>query len=125
MGCAVASDVAGARVAVLGGAGFIGSHLVDALLDRDAEHVAIVDTFFLGSERNLEASVAKHGDRLSIYREDAGDFAAMGEILRREEPEIVFNLATKALLYSFFNPVGACRVNLDIALSLAEHLRLG
>jgi UDP-glucose 4-epimerase len=46
-------------------------------------------------------------------------------VLDREQPDVVFNLATKALLYSFFNPPGACRVNLDIALALLEPLRAG
>ena len=62
---------------------------------------------------------------VTVYREDAGDLAAMRAVIEREQPDIVFNLATKALLYSFFNPSGACRVNLDIALALLELLRGG
>jgi UDP-glucose 4-epimerase len=113
------------RVLVTGGAGFIGGHLVDALLERGAERVVVVDTFFLGSEANLEAARAAHPDRLVVHREDAADLGAMAEICRQEQPDVVFNLATKALLYSFFNPAGACRVNLDIALTLCELQRAG
>ncbi len=108
-----------------GGAGFIGSHLVDALLDRGAQRVAVVDTFFLGREGNLAAARARHGDALGVYREDAGDLGAMSEICRVERPDVVFNLATKALLYSFFNPSGAFRVNVEVATTLAELLRRG
>jgi UDP-glucose 4-epimerase len=110
---------------VTGGAGFIGSHLVDSLLARGASRVVVVDNFFLGDSNNLAAALAEHGDALVVYREDAADPAAMAEIVRREQPDVVFNLATKALLYSFFNPSGACRVNLDIALTLCELLRDG
>ncbi|KAF0225591.1 MAG: putative UDP-glucose [Rhodospirillaceae bacterium] len=115
----------GKRIVVTGGAGFIGSHLVDALLDEGAAHVAVVDTFFLGKEENLDESRRRHGDHLSVLREDAGELTAMAAVMDKIKPDLVFNLATKALLYSFFNPAGACRVNLDIAIALAELQRQG
>lgn len=119
------SDLSGARVLVTGGAGFIGSHLVDALLDAGAASVAVVDTFFVGRDENLQAAGAQHGNALTVYREDAGDLGAMTAICRAERPDLAFNLATKALLYSFFNPVGAFQVNVSIAAALAELMREG
>lgn len=113
----------GARVLVTGGAGFIGSHLVDALLAQGAERVVIIDNLFLGSAENLSSH--QGDDRVILYRDDAGDMGALRAIVDREQPAVVFNLATKALLYSFLNPAGACRINLDIALGLCELLREG
>ena len=58
-----------------------------------------------------------------ICREDAAELSSMEAVCNIEKPDIVFNLATKALLYSFFNPPGAYRVNVDIAENLGELLR--
>lgn len=118
-------DYSGKRVVVTGGAGFIGSHLVDGLLAAGAERVAVVDNFFLGKEENLDPARKLHGERLHVYREDAAEATAMAAVIGAEKPDIVFNLATKALLYSFFNPAGACRVNLDMAIALGDLLRAG
>lgn len=117
-------DFTGLRAVVTGGAGFIGSHLVDALLAAGCARVAVVDNFFLGKLENIDAA-AQHGERFHLYHEDAGERTAMEAVIDTEKPDIVFNLATKALLYSFFNPAGACGVNLDIALVLADLLRRG
>jgi len=111
------------KIVVTGGAGFIGSHLCDGLLEAGAAQVAVVDNFFLGKEENLKLAQKNYGDKLVIYREDAGEFAAMKAVCDAEKPDLVFNLATKALLYSFFNPAGAFDINTKIALSLLELLR--
>lgn len=124
MSVAERPDFTGMRAVVTGGAGFVGSHLVDALLAAGCSRVAVVDNFFLGKLENIDAA-AQQGERFHLYREDAGERTAMEAVIDAEKPDIVFNLATKALLYSFFNPAGACSVNLDIALILADLLRSG
>src|SRR5262249_36258691 len=51
-----------ARVVVTGGAGFLGSHLVDALLARGDE-VVVIDNLLTGSRANLARALEHHGFR--------------------------------------------------------------
>ena len=50
-------QIAGARFLVIGGAGFIGSHLVDQLLAAGAAQVRIYDNFSRGTRANLRAAL--------------------------------------------------------------------
>lgn len=59
------------RVCIVGGAGFIGSHMVDELLSRpDTTRVTVYDNFTSGTEWHLAAHL--DDDRLAIVRGDAG-----------------------------------------------------
>jgi UDP-glucose 4-epimerase len=74
---------------VTGGAGFIGSHLVDQLIER-GERVVVVDDLSTGSEANLRGARAVGGDRLRFIR------ATVSDVARSELPEApsrIFHLA--------------------------------
>jgi UDP-glucose 4-epimerase len=114
----------GANVLVTGGAGFIGSHLIDALLTRGARRVIVVDTLWLGREENLETG-RKASPDVVLLKEDATDYFALKAIADRERIDVVFNLATCPLDYSFVHPRGAYMTSVDIAANLAELLRGG
>lgn len=116
-------DIAGKTVLVTGGAGFIGSHLVDRLFKEDAAHVVVIDNMFLGSEDNLSAAQAT--GRLSFYKDDAEFTTSLDYIFQRHTVDIVFNCATKALNYSFMNPANAFSTNVTVALNLLELQRRG
>jgi UDP-glucose 4-epimerase len=79
------------RSLVTGGAGFIGSNLVDALLDR-GDTVMVIDNLSTGRAGNLESAVSR-GAELRV--EDITDGEAMAEAARRFEPDSVFHLAAQ------------------------------
>ena len=114
-------SIKGKRVLVTGGAGFIGSHLVDSLLQAGAGHVVVVDNFFLGKDENLSQAI----DNIKLYRDDAADLGTMSAIICNEKIEVVFNLATIALNYSFFNPYTAYMVNVNLANTSLRLLKEG
>lgn len=113
----------GKTVCVTGGAGFIGSHLVDRLLRAKVEHVVVIDNLFLGSEDNLEEAIAT--GRVSFYKDDTEFQSSLDYIFSRHDIQIVFNCATKALNYSFLNPSNAFDTNTRTALNLLELQRKG
>jgi len=113
----------GQGVLVTGGAGFIGSHLVDRLLAEGAREVVVIDNLFLGDEANLEAALAS--GRCHFYRDDAEIASSLDYIFSRHSVATVFNCATKALNYSFLNPANAFATNVDVVLNLLEAQRHG
>ena len=104
-----------------GGAGFIGSYLVDRLIVENPANLVIVDNFFLGKERNLKQ--AKDKFPIKVYNQDATDYDAMKEIVNNESIDVVFNLAVIPLLSSHVNPVDNWNVNVNIVLVLCELIR--
>src|SRR5205085_988901 len=79
------------RALVTGGAGFIGSNLVDALVARGDE-VTVVDDLSTGKRENLEPALAA-GARL--VESDIRDAAAMRDVFGDASPEAVFHLAAQ------------------------------
>lgn len=80
------------RVVVTGGAGFIGSHVVDALLQGSAAEVTVVDNFSRGRPENLAAC---EGDpRLRLIRADIRDLDEMRRAFRGAT--VVYHLAAQS-----------------------------
>jgi nucleoside-diphosphate-sugar epimerase len=94
--------------AVTGGAGFIGSALVRALLADGADRVAVIDNFLSGREKNLREVES----RIEIHRADIRNY---DEILRAlKNIDVVFHLAAiPSVPRSIDDPVPSHDVNID------------
>jgi UDP-glucose 4-epimerase len=113
--------IKGSRILVTGGAGFIGSHLVDRLVNEGAREIIVIDNMFLGNEANL-LHAGKQGN-VTLYKDDAEIKSSLEYIFSRYSIDIVFNAATKALNYSFVNPSNAFSTNVNVILNLLDFQR--
>lgn len=109
-------------VLVTGGAGFIGSHLVDSLILEDPEKIIVIDNFFLGKNENL-ADAQKNYNHLKVYDQDASDYEIMKTILDAEGIDVVFDLAVIPLPASLDKPEWTFKHNLDLTLTMCELAR--
>jgi UDP-glucose 4-epimerase len=109
------------RAIVTGGAGFIGSHLVDALLDGGDE-VAVVDDLSSGKEANLAGALDRGA---ALHRADVRDGAAMRELLAGWRPQAVFHLAAQIdVRKSLEDPAFDARTNVEGTVNVLEAARL-
>lgn len=98
------------RTMVTGGAGFIGSNLVDRLL-AEGHAVDVVDDLSSGSLANLADARAGHGHTCSFHRLDIRS-PDLVELMGRRAPEVVFHLAAQAdVRVSVARPVFDADVN--------------
>ncbi|WP_205696666.1 NAD-dependent epimerase/dehydratase family protein [Conexibacter sp. SYSU D00693] len=79
------------RALVTGGAGFIGSNLVDALVDRGDE-VAVLDDLSSGKEANIAGALERGA---VLHRADIRDAAGVQSVMEQARPEVVFHLAAQ------------------------------
>ncbi len=103
-----------------GGAGFIGSHVVDALLERGDE-VVVVDDLSTGRRENLTAAITRGAE---LVEGDIRDAALVSAALERGRPEVVFHLAAQIdVRRSVTDPVFDLSVNVGGTVNLLEAAR--
>ena len=100
-------DIAGSKIVVTGGAGFVGSHIIDLLVKEGAGEVVAFDNMVRGKERNLEAAMASGNVRL--VRGDICDPRALAEAF--EGADYAFHQAALWLLECESQPRKALEIN--------------
>src|SRR6476660_4488705 len=79
---------------ITGGAGFIGSNLVQHALDRTEDRVVVVDKLtYAGSLLNLDEALKQ--PRMTFVHADIADRSAMTQVFRATRPDAVLNLAAE------------------------------
>ncbi|MDQ2584277.1 SDR family NAD(P)-dependent oxidoreductase [Saccharothrix yanglingensis] len=86
-----AQPISGQRALVTGGAGTIGSAVVDQLLAAGAAEVVVLDNFVRGRRENLSDATAAAGDRLTVVDGDINDRDLVGRL--SQGTDLVFHLA--------------------------------
>ena len=111
-------ELSGKKIVVVGGAGLIGSHTVDKLLNEDVKEVLIYDNFLRGSRENL--TEALKDARVKIY--DVGGDIMQTDILQSafQGAQGVFHLAALWLLQCHEYPRSAFDVNVRGTFNVME-----
>lgn len=104
-------ELNGKKILVIGGAGLIGSHTVDQLIEHDVAKITIFDNFARGKITNLEA--AMRDPRVSLY--EAGGDISQSDILDEaiSGADAVFQFAALWLLQCHEFPKAAFQVNVE------------
>ena len=104
------------KVLVTGGAGFIGSHVVDACLEA-GHQVCIVDDLSTGKRGNVNSQA-------TLHVVDLRDAEALEQVFAQEKPEAICHLAAKAnVRESMIEPILYAEVNVIGSLALLECAR--
>ena len=101
------------RVLVTGGAGFIGSHIVDALIEH-GHNVSVVDDLSEGSRANLNP-------RARLFDVSVNDACALERAFAEAKPEIVSHHAAQiSVRNSMYDPTHDAQVNIIGSLNVLE-----
>src|SRR4051795_12658478 len=104
------------RVLVIGGAGFVGSHVVAHLCRTDVREIVVLDSLVAGRRENLRASL--EDPRVRLVEGDIRDRALLAEQMRGMDA--VLHLAALWLWECEHHPRAALEVNVEGTFNVAE-----
>jgi UDP-glucose 4-epimerase len=108
------------KVLVTGGAGFIGSNLVDALIER-GDDVVVLDNLTTGRRANLDPALSRGA---TLVVEDIRDADLVANLLEEEKPEVVFHLAAQIdVRVSTAQPAFDAEINVSGTINMLEAAR--
>lgn len=108
--------LAGARVMVTGGAGFIGSTIVDQLLDEHVEEIVVIGNFVRGRRSNLDR--AQESGVLRLHEGDIADRQLLATLM--QDIDVVFHEAAIRITQCATEPRLALEVMVDGAYNVFE-----
>ncbi len=112
-------DVKDQNILLIGGSGFIGSHLAEELISRKAKKIVIIDNLIVGEKKNLKNIFSK----IVFIKSNAENIKLLDKVIKKYKIKYIFNLATIALPFSFKYPRKTFETNVKITLNLLELLR--
>jgi UDP-glucose 4-epimerase len=112
------NDIRDSKILVIGGAGFIGSHVVDELLKENVEKIVIYDNFTRGSYDNIEEALKDSRVRVFELGGDILQTDILNEAVKGND--YVFHLAALWLLHCYEYPRSAFHVNIEGTFNVLE-----
>ena len=104
------------RVLITGGAGLVGSHIADLLVERDIDEIVVLDSFVRGRRENLTSALS--GGRVTIVEGDIRDRKLLAEVM--QGIDLVFHQAAIRITQCAEDPRLALEVLGDGTFNVAE-----
>ncbi len=109
-------DLSGSRILITGGAGFIGSHIADRLLEENIEEVIVIDNFIRGSKTNLAGALSS--GKVKLVSGDIRDRDLLDDLF--QSVDYCFHMAALRINHCSAEPRQALEVMFDGVFNVAE-----
>ena len=109
-------ELEGKRILITGGAGFVGSHIIDQLVDEDCAEIVAIDNMVRGCPENLSDALAR--DPVRLLEGDIRDRELMEELV--SGADVVFHQAALRITHCAEEPRLALEIMVDATFDLLE-----